>query len=257
MVLRQCRTRSCPNSHVVHVKDSLLTMGCLLTTFWMKLRGPPYEVPERSTQLCPFFDEEPDGPHNLKQLLTQHPASRRPTHSPAAETAQASRAVWVQSDTVGAIPPKADVVQASETGSQARHSSRGRCHPRATTSRALFQRAAGHFGRGATRASLVRVCQDAQSEGGCVVSKQHLLISLSPDELGEIIAQAVRRELVSAPTSAPGYVTTDDIAKHFQVSRDTVTRQWVDQGCPCIRVGRQCRLKIADVEAWLIGRGQA
>jgi len=85
---------------------------------------------------------------------------------------------------------------------------------------------------------------------GTTMAEQHLMVSMSPGELEELIARTVRRELHEHRPDA-GYVSTDVIARHFEVQRNTITRRWIPAGCPCVRNGQRFRLKIEDVEQWL------
>lgn len=47
------------------------------------------------------------------------------------------------------------------------------------------------------------------------------------------------------------WVSIDAIARHLDVSKDTVYR-WIDQrGMPAHKVGRQWKFKISEVDAWV------
>ncbi len=49
------------------------------------------------------------------------------------------------------------------------------------------------------------------------------------------------------------WVSIDAIARHLDVSKDTVYR-WIDQrGMPAHKVGRQWKFKISEVDAWVRG----
>ena len=47
------------------------------------------------------------------------------------------------------------------------------------------------------------------------------------------------------------WVSMDAIARHLDVSKDTVYR-WIDQrGMPAHKVGRQWKFKVSQVDAWV------
>lgn len=63
-----------------------------------------------------------------------------------------------------------------------------------------------------------------------------------------------------AAVSVPAFVDRRTLATAFCVSTRTVSR-WLQEGCPCLRVGRggkgDARFKLADVESWLSARSIA
>ena len=53
------------------------------------------------------------------------------------------------------------------------------------------------------------------------------------------------------------WVSMDAIARHLDVSKDTVYR-WIDQrGMPAHKVGRQWKFKVSQVDAWVQARKAA
>jgi len=79
------------------------------------------------------------------------------------------------------------------------------------------------------------------------------LILVTATELRAIVREAVQDALGTATEAPPRYAEASDIAKHFGVSRATVSA-WKQDGCPHILRGKVLRFELAAVEAWFRGR---
>lgn len=82
-----------------------------------------------------------------------------------------------------------------------------------------------------------------------------MIVQLTTDELEAMIERAVARANGNA-THEPlaRYVTMQNVADHFGVSKATV-QNWISkETCPHIQRGKVVRFEIAAVEAWFRGR---
>jgi excisionase family DNA binding protein len=83
----------------------------------------------------------------------------------------------------------------------------------------------------------------------------NMLIAVSPEELKELIAEAVRGELGNTPKPvAKNWLSTTELADHFHVCGRTVVYWAQKHGCPHYRVGGRWRFVLADVERWHAAR---
>lgn len=77
------------------------------------------------------------------------------------------------------------------------------------------------------------------------------VVVLTPEQLRELVREAVRDELASAKPSTSAYLTASDVAKILGCHPKTVCIWTRTRGLPAIRRGRDLRFKRDDVTAWM------
>lgn len=88
---------------------------------------------------------------------------------------------------------------------------------------------------------------------------QQALVVLRPDELHAIIRDAVAEALEVCGTNSqpePLTVSGAEMAKRLGVSRTTLYRLRVNDGCPAVKLGDAWRYQPRAVQAWLDTRRQ-
>lgn len=79
-------------------------------------------------------------------------------------------------------------------------------------------------------------------------------VFLSPEELAQLVRQAVREELAASPPKPrKNFLDAGEVAAHFGVCRATVHNWANDEGCPCIKRGKLLRFELAAVDGWVRG----
>jgi len=56
-------------------------------------------------------------------------------------------------------------------------------------------------------------------------------------------------------TAPEPWLTRQEIARHLQVSEDTLMRWVQDRAMPAHKLGRQWRFKASEVDAWVVAGG--
>jgi excisionase family DNA binding protein len=81
------------------------------------------------------------------------------------------------------------------------------------------------------------------------------LVVMPQDELVKLLRQAVRDELDNKPASTTkNWLTSSEIAKHFDVAESTV-KNWIREGgCPHYDVGGIRRFELSAVDRWFRNR---
>lgn len=84
------------------------------------------------------------------------------------------------------------------------------------------------------------------------------LIVTTPEQLRALVTDAVKAAIANAngtPTTAPEYLTIQDVSEWLDATPRTV-RQWIETGgLPAMRIGaREWRLSRASVISWLESR---
>jgi excisionase family DNA binding protein len=81
------------------------------------------------------------------------------------------------------------------------------------------------------------------------------LVVMPQDELIKLLRQAVREELDGKPaTTAKNWLTSTEIATHFDVSEGTI-KNWIKHGdCPHYDVGGVRRFELSAVDRWFRNR---
>ena len=78
-----------------------------------------------------------------------------------------------------------------------------------------------------------------------------MLVTITVDELREIVSQEVERALAGTPVaSSVELLNTQEMAGQIGVS-DSTLRAYVQQGCPYIQAGKGFRFRPAAVFEWL------
>lgn len=80
-------------------------------------------------------------------------------------------------------------------------------------------------------------------------------VVLPPDELVKLLRQAVRDEMDHKPVATTkSWLTSTEIAKHFDVAESTV-KNWIREGgCPYYDVGGIRRFELPAVDRWFRNR---
>lgn len=81
------------------------------------------------------------------------------------------------------------------------------------------------------------------------------LVAISPEELVALVRKAVRDELdTKTPTTTKSWLTSAEIAVHFDISEGTV-KNWIKHDdCPHYDVGGVRRFELAAVDRWFRNR---
>ena len=82
------------------------------------------------------------------------------------------------------------------------------------------------------------------------INGQELIVT-TPEQLQEMVRQAVRAEMGAGPMGGLQYLTLRQVAEMFGKSTRTI-RNWVrDRGLPAKTAGVDLRFEVAAVRAWL------
>ena len=78
-----------------------------------------------------------------------------------------------------------------------------------------------------------------------------MLVTITVDELRQIVSQEVERALAGTPAASTAELfDTQEMARQIGVSASTL-RAYVQQGCPYVQAGKGFRFRPAAVLEWL------
>ena len=79
--------------------------------------------------------------------------------------------------------------------------------------------------------------------GSALARASHILISAAPDMNGDIFLQSHRDQIVSAPATWVGYLSTTAVYGDHQGA-------WVDEDTPCVPVAERSHARLSAEQAW-------